>query len=83
MSLLSDVTHQVKHHPTCTIHSPFTVGVKKCVCVFFFVWGGRMSSSLVGIVHLEASGGVERGKGYKQTTALAMWWIQALHANET
>ena len=42
-----------------------------------------MSSSLVGIVHLEASGGVERGKGYKQTTALAMWWIQALHANET
>ena len=31
MSLVSDVTHQVKHPPTCTIHSPFTGGLKlKC-----------------------------------------------------
>ena len=35
MSLVSDVTHQVKHPPTCTIHSPFTGGLKlKC---FFLV----------------------------------------------
>ena len=31
MSLVSDVTHQVKHPLTCTIHSPFTGGLKlKC-----------------------------------------------------
>ena len=29
MSLMSDVTHQVKHPPTCTIHSPFTGGLKR------------------------------------------------------
>ena len=34
MSLVSDVTDQVKHPPTCTIHSSFT-GVK--TEVFFFL----------------------------------------------
>ena len=32
MSLMGDVTHQVKHPPTCTIHSPFTGGLY----IFFF-----------------------------------------------
>ena len=32
LSLVSDVTHQVKHSPTCIIHSPFTGGLK-CVLV--------------------------------------------------
>ena len=34
MSLVSDVTDQVKHPPTCTIHSPFT-GVKTEVFFIF------------------------------------------------
>jgi len=29
MSLMSDVTHEVKHPPTCTIHLPFTGELKK------------------------------------------------------
>ena len=70
MSLMSDVTHQVKHPPTCTIHSLFTGGLKS---VFFFVGGqgGGMSSSLVGSSS-SGSGGVERGKGYEQTVVLVV-----------
>jgi len=33
MSLMSDVTHQVKHPPICTIHSPFKGWLKS---VYFF-----------------------------------------------
>ena len=33
----------------------------------------HMSSSLVGSSS-SGSGGAERGKGYEQTAALAMWW---------
>ena len=36
----------------------------------------EMSSSLVGSSS-SGSGGVERGKGYEQTEALAMWWNHA------
>ena len=60
MSPMSDVTHQVKHPPTCAIHSPFTGGVKKC---FFFMklkmcanedmLYACMSSSLVGSSSVE------------------------------
>ena len=35
MSLVSDVTDEVKHPPTCRIHSPFT-GVKTEVFFFYF-----------------------------------------------
>ena len=75
MSLVSDVTYQVKHPPTCTIHSPFT-GVK--TEVFFFmtskVCGNEtccayMSSSLVGSSS-SGSGGVERGRA---TNRLQRW----------
>ena len=74
MSLMSDVTHQVKHPLTCIIHSPFTGGgVQKCVQIKTCY--AYMSSSLVG--SSSSGGGVERGKGYEQTAALAMWWNHA------
>ena len=41
----------------------------------------EMSSSLVGSSSSD-SGGVERGKGYEQAAALAMWWNHAWHADE-
>ena len=78
MSLMSDVTRQVKHPPTCTIHSPFTRKNKKWVFCFFEKCVqilikrhayAYMSSSLVGSSS-SGSGGVER-KGYKQTAVLA------------
>jgi len=64
VSLMSDVTHQVKHPPTCTIHSPFTGGLK-LKCFFSVCKRGHaiayMSSSLVGSSS-SGSGGVERGR---------------------
>ena len=59
MSLMSDVTHQVKHPPTGTIHSPFTGGLfKKCVQIkTCYVYA---SSSLVGSSS-SGSEGVEEG----------------------
>ena len=77
MSLVSDVTHQVKHPPTCTIHSPFTGGLKlKCflfitsklcanedmLCTCVIQFG--IGSSSFG------SGGVERGRA---TNRLQRW----------
>ena len=57
MSLMSDVTHLVKHLPTCTIHSPFTGGLKSVnlqKCVQIKTCYGYVSSSLVGNI---SSGG--------------------------
>ena len=78
MSLVSDVTDEVKHPPTCRIHSPFT-GVKTEVFFFIFitskVCGNEdmlciyMSSSLVGSSS-SGSGGVERGRA---TNRLQRW----------
>ena len=77
MSLVSDVTDQVKHPPTCTIHSPFT-GVKTEVFFFFYqrqkcvetrTCYAYMSSSLVGSSS-SGSGGVERGRA---TNRLQHW----------
>ena len=47
MSLMSDVTHQVKHPPTCTIHSPFTRENKK----FFFV-KSKMCANIRHTMHI-------------------------------
>ena len=66
MSLMNDVTHEVKHPPTCTIHLPFTGGLKKCFfletqkCAQMNTCYVYMSSSLVGSSS-SGSGGVERG----------------------
>ena len=45
VSLMSDVTHQVKHPPTCTIHSPFTRKNKKWG-VFCFVFFLKMCANI-------------------------------------
>ena len=78
---MSDVTRQVKHPPTCTIHSPFTRENKK----FFFV-KSKMCANIRHTMHICLSVWlavvnlvveVWREKGYKQTAALAMWWNHA------
>ena len=71
---MSDVTRQVKHPPTCTIHSSFTREnevFEKCkrhaMHICLPVW--------LAVVDLVVE--VWREKGYKQTAALAMWWNHA------
>ena len=54
-----------------------TWGVKSQKCVQIKTCYVCMSSSFVGRSGSPGSGGVERGKGYKQTAALAMWWNHA------
>ena len=75
MSLMSDVTHQVKHPPICTIHSPFKGGLKSVFflesqkCVKTKTCYAYMSSSLVGSSS-SGGGGVERGR---VTNRLQRW----------
>ena len=73
MSVMSDATHQVKHPPTCTIHSLFTGGLifmKSKMCPNEDMLYACMSSSLVGSSS-SGSGGVERGRAMNR---LQCWW---------
>ena len=68
---MSDVTHQVNHPPTCTIHSPFTGGLESVVFyeVNMLCMHIIMSSSLVGS-NSSGSAGVDKGRA---TNRLQYW----------
>ena len=61
MSLMSDVTHQVKHPPTCTSFTGIKVFFQNYMCVNEDMLYACMSSSLVGSSS-SGNGGVERGR---------------------
>ena len=71
MSLMSDVTRQVKHPPTCTIHSPFTREDTKCF--FLLMCANIKRHAMHKYLPGSSSSGSGVRKGYKQTAALAIW----------
>ena len=83
MSLMSDVTHQVKHPPTCTIHSPFTRENTKCF--FFFKCVQILKSTLCiyvfqAVVHLVVK--VWREEGLQTDSSAGNVVESCMHDNE-